>query len=338
MTQEKDTKPIVFFSWQSDISAKTNRNVISDCLRDICKKNNLSFDEATKNRCGSPDIASTIEEKIRSADIFIADATIINAETKSKSTPNPNVLFELGIAQAILGWNRIILIVNTAYAPISDLPFDIKSHRALNYSLSTQDAEDLSNKQKLMRIYDLLKNEIFSILDKNPLKEILKGNHPKQIQYNKDYEKLENLLDYFLFDSIQNFCEDGPKDVSKYMLLFQKHLTQEVKKPSFIFYDKELETLIKDIHSTLNKCIPSSAPYRPNSDRTRLTWEIPFDVFPTKDDEKLFYSAVSACRKLDELIRRLAYIVHERFPGINLDVKSGLNGTDFLKELFSKSR
>jgi predicted nucleotide-binding protein len=156
MIQEKDTKPIVFFSWQSDISAKTNRNVISDCLRDICKKNNLSFDEATKNRCGSPDIASTIEEKIRSADIFIADATIINAETKSKSTPNPNVLFELGIAQAILGWNRIILIVNTAYAPISDLPFDIKSHRALNYSLSTQDAEDLSNKQKLMRIYDLL--------------------------------------------------------------------------------------------------------------------------------------------------------------------------------------
>ena len=77
MTQEKDTKPIVFFSWQSDISAKTNRNVISDCLRDICKKNNLSFDEATKNRCGSPDIASTIEEKIRSADIFIADAQII---------------------------------------------------------------------------------------------------------------------------------------------------------------------------------------------------------------------------------------------------------------------
>ena len=338
MTQEKDSKPIVFFSWQSDLDAKTNRNVISGCLKDICKKNNLIFDEATAKRCGSPDIARTIEEKIRDADIFVADVTIINAGTAPKTTPNPNVLFELGIAQATLGWDRIILIVNTAYAPISDLPFDIKSHRALNYSLSPQDAVGLSNKQKTTRIYEPLKNGILSILNKNPLKELLKGNNPKQIQYNKDYEKLENLLDYFLFDSIQDFCEDGPKDVSKYMLLFKKHLTQEVKKPSFIFYDKELEALIKDIHSTLNKCIPLGAPYRINSDQTGMTWEIPFDVFPSKDDEKLFYSAVSACKKLDELIRRLAQIVHERYPEINLDVKSGLNGTDFLKELFSKSR
>ena len=335
--QPEQGKPIVFFSWQSDIDAKTNRNVISDCLRDICKKNSLIFDEATNERCGSPDIASTIEEKIRGADIFVADVTIINAGTTSKTTPNPNVLFELGIAQATLGWDRIILIANTAYAPISDLPFDIKSHRALSYSLNSQDAASLSNKQKTTRMYEPLKNGVLSILNKDPLKEILKGNNPKQIQYNKDYKKLEDLLDYFHFDSIQDFCEDGPKDVGKYMLLFQKHLAQEIKKPSFIFYDKELEALIKDIHSTLNKCIPLGAPYRFNSDQTSLTWEIPFDVFPSKDDEKLFYSAVSACRKLDELIRRLAQIVHERYPEINLDEKSGLNASDFLKELFSKS-
>lgn len=335
--QPEQSKPIVFFSWQSDLDAKTNRNVISDCLRDICKKNNLIFDEATNERCGSPDIASTIEEKIRNADIFVADVTIINAGTASKTTPNPNVLFELGIAQATLGWDRIILIVNTAYAPISDLPFDIKSHRALNYNLNSQDTESLSNKQKTTRIYESLKNGILSILEKNPLKEILKGSNPKQIQYNKDYEKLENLLDYFLFDSIQDFCEDGPKNVSKYMLLFQKHLAQEVKKPSFIFYDKELEALTKDIHNTLNKCIPSNAPYRFNSDQTCLTWEIPFDVFPSKYDENLFHSATDACKKLDELIRQLTHIVHERYLGINLDVKSGLNASDFLKELFSKS-
>jgi hypothetical protein len=208
----------------------------------------------------------------------------------------------------------------------------------LNYSLNSQDAASLSNKQKTTRIFESLKNGILSILDKNPLKEILKGNNPKQIQYNKDYEKLENLLDYFFFDSIQEFCENGPKNVDKYMILFLKHLTQEVKNPSFIFYDKELETLIKDIHDTLKRSIPSNAPYRFNSDQTCLTWEIPFDVFPTKDDEKLFSTAVSACRKLDELIRRLAYIVHERYPEINLDVKSGLNGSDFLEELFSKSK
>ena len=121
MSQNK--KDIVFFSWQSDLDAKTNRNVIGDCIKIICKRNNLLYDEGTKDRCGSPDIARSIEEKIKSADIFIADVTIINAESQAKPTPNPNVLFELGIAQAILGWERIILIVNTAYAPIDKLQF-----------------------------------------------------------------------------------------------------------------------------------------------------------------------------------------------------------------------
>lgn len=190
MTQEKDSKPIVFFSWQSDLDAKTNRYVISDCLRDICKKNSLVFDEATNERCGSPDIASTIEEKIRNADIFVADVTIINAGTASKTTPNPNVLFELGIAQATLGWDRIILIVNTTYAPISDLPFDIKSHRVLNYSLSAQDAVGLSNKQKRTRIYESLKNGILSILDKNPPKEIPKVNQQKRNNIERQFYEM----------------------------------------------------------------------------------------------------------------------------------------------------
>lgn len=334
MVQEKDKNPIVFFSWQSDLDAKTNRNIIGDCIKDICKKNNLLYDEATKDRCGSPDIARSIEEKIRLADIFVADVTVINAESQSKPTPNPNVLFELGIAQAILGWERIILIVNTAYVAIESLPFDIDKHRAIPYSLAPQCAQKLSNKQRMNLLYDTLKKGILSIIKANPLKEILKRNRTKQIQYNKDYEKLENLLDYFFFDSIQEFCENGPKDVDKYMLLFQKHLAIEVKNPSFIFYDKELEALIKDIHSALNKCIPSNAPYRFNSDRTGLVWEIPFDVFPSNDEGKLFHSAVSACRKLEKLIRRLAHIVHERYPGIDLDVKSGMNSTDFLEELF----
>lgn len=331
---EQDKKAIIFFSWQSDLDAKTNRNVIGDCIKDICKKNNLSYDEATKNRCGSPDIARSIEEKIRSADIFIADVTTINTDNQTKPTPNPNVLFELGIAQALLGWERIILIVNTAYAPVEALPFDIDKHRAMSYSLSPLSAEKSSNREKTKQLYEPLKTGILSIIKTNPLKEILKGDHSKQIQYNKDYEKLENLLDYFFFDSIQEFCENGPKDVGKYMLLFQKHLDQEVKNPSFIFYDKELEALIKDIHSTLNKCIPPSAPYRFNSIKTDLTWEIPFDIFPSKDEEKLFHSAVSACRKLEKLIRRLAHIVYERYPGIDLDVKSEMNSTDFLEELF----
>ena len=321
--QPEQGKPIVFFSWQSDIDAKTNRNVISDCLRDICKKNSLIFDEATNERCGSPDIASTIEEKIRNADIFVADVTIINAGTASKTTPNPNVLFELGIAQATLGWDRIILIVNTAYAPISDLPFDIKSHGALSYCLNSQDAACLSNKQKTTRIYESLKNGILSILEKNPLKEILKGSNPKQIQHNRDANKLELLLEYFFFPKLQSFCESGPQYVSNYVLNFQQQINAEIKDPLFIFYDKELEALISNISETLNKSIPLDAPYIYNPSTKNLVWNIPMDVFISAEDEKRFHAASASCLKLGELINKLVKIVHERYQEIDLNETNG---------------
>ena len=203
---------------------------------------------------------------------------------------------------------------------------------------SPQDIQGSNYKQRLKSLQASVETAILSIIKNNPLKEILKGDNPEQTQYNKDYEKLENLLDYFLFDSIQEFCENGPKNVGKYMLLFQMHLNQEVKNPTFIFYDKGLEATLKGIHQTLNKCIPANAPYRLDSDRTGYTWEIPFDVFPSKYDENLFHSATDACKKLDELIRQLTHIVHERYLGINLDVKSGTNHSEFLRELFSSSK
>jgi hypothetical protein len=43
------------------------------------------------------------------------------------------VLFELGYASAILGWERIIMVQNTAYGEIEDLPFDLRGRRVLQY-------------------------------------------------------------------------------------------------------------------------------------------------------------------------------------------------------------
>lgn len=334
MAQKKLT---VFFSWQSDLDPKTNRFAIRNCLKKICQKHGLSYDEATKDRCGSPDIARTIEEKIKSADIFVADISIINADFQAKPTPNPNVLFELGIAQATLGWDRIILLANTAYANMEALPFDINKHRAMSYKLAPQDIQNLTSKQWLLSLQSNLETGIRSIINNNPLKEALKGDQTPKIQHERDCVKLRDLLDIFFFDDLKDFCEDGPRQINKYMYLFQKRLNQEVKNPSFLFYDKEIEALLRNIKDTINKCIPAGAPYRFNSNQTALVWDIPFDVFPSKEDEKLFLSAAAACSKLDGLINQLTRIVHERFIEINLDVKEGLNN-DFFEEVYPSSK
>lgn len=329
MMQEKDKIATVFFSWQSDLDAKTNRNVIGDCIKSICKKNNLSHDEATKNRCGSPDIARSIEEKIKSADIFIADVTIINAESQAKPTPNPNVLFELGIAQAILGWERIILIVNTAYAPINKLPFDINKHRAMPYILTPQDIQDPNYKQRLKNLQASLEAGILSIINDNPLKEILKGEQTEKIQHNRDSKKLQEILHHTNINQLFHFGENGPKYVPDAIVNMQEILHNVINDLSFVFYDKQIESTLKHIEIALNQAIPLYAPYYHDRENKRLIWEIPFDVFKSSEDEKLFHQATSACIKLKKRLKEFVKIVHDRYIEINLE-ETNAKAAEFL--------
>ena len=135
----------IFYSWQSDLPNKENRNFIQDCIERVVKKYKnviaIDADRDTKNATGAPDITTTIFEKINDSDLFIADITIINKsklgffQGKYKPTPNPNVLIELGYAACALGWDRIICVYNTDYSKLEALPFDLRQHRITAYSL-----------------------------------------------------------------------------------------------------------------------------------------------------------------------------------------------------------
>jgi len=63
----------------------------------------------------------------------------------ARGCPNPNVLIELGYAAKALGWDRLILVLNTAYGPPDELPFDLKHRRfPLTYSVTSQTKDKLS--------------------------------------------------------------------------------------------------------------------------------------------------------------------------------------------------
>ena len=144
----------IFYSWQSDLSPKINRNFIENALQKAAKsiRNDASIkaepkiDQATRSVPGSPEIFNTILEKIENCDIFVCDVSIINSGTKARPCPNPNVLIELGYALRKLTWERIIMVFNKAFGdPKNDSPFDIPDRRLECYYLS---AEMLSNPQK----------------------------------------------------------------------------------------------------------------------------------------------------------------------------------------------
>lgn len=143
------TEYSIFYSWQSDLPNSTNRQLLEDAL-EIVAENLVEDDEVvvepvidrdTLGIPGAPDIANTILKKIDRSQVFVCDISIINLGQGIRPTPNPNVLLELGYALKSLGWERTIMVMNTAYGKPSDLPFDLKTKRVITYELE-ESADD----------------------------------------------------------------------------------------------------------------------------------------------------------------------------------------------------
>ena len=85
----------VFYSWQSDLPNPINRGFIQDALERAAKAIRQDdsitveprIERDTDGVPGSPDIATTIFEKIDTSQVFACDVSIINTEGKARPTP-----------------------------------------------------------------------------------------------------------------------------------------------------------------------------------------------------------------------------------------------------------
>lgn len=135
---------IVFYSWQSDLPNSTNRGFIEKALENAIKTisndenivGGLVIDRDTLGVPGAPDIANTIFNKIEQSHIFVCDVSIINSGSAFRPVPNPNVLIELGYAIKTLTADRIIMVFNTAFGDLNQLPFDLGLKRIITYEVA----------------------------------------------------------------------------------------------------------------------------------------------------------------------------------------------------------
>ncbi|WP_418124406.1 hypothetical protein ACNFU2_07025 [Chryseobacterium sp. PTM-20240506] len=140
----------IFFSWQSNLNLKNNKNFIEECIKTAIKELNSEnqhlvdfyLDKDTTGEPGNPEIINIILNKIDNSKLFICDLSIINKDSQNRKMPNPNVIFELGYAIKSLGWEKIICISNQEFGSSEDMPFDIKHRRNLVYNLSTKDKKN----------------------------------------------------------------------------------------------------------------------------------------------------------------------------------------------------
>jgi len=178
-------KCLVFYSWQSDRPNSTNRGFIQKALENAAKAIHADdsilvepvVDRDTAGVPGSPDIGSTIFDKIEKAHVFVCDLTLINTEAVfirtednmvhideekiPRPTPNPNVLLELGYALRTLGPSRILMVINTAYGKTEQLPFDLRTKRVIPYYMP-ETGDRAPERKKLEGLLETRLREILS--------------------------------------------------------------------------------------------------------------------------------------------------------------------------------
>ena len=238
----------IFFSWQSDLPNKTNRNLIENSIKLALKKMNqdspysliTEIDRDTKGVLGSPDIVDSILTKIDKCGLFIADISIINSSLNGKRTPNPNVLFELGYAVKCLGWDRVICVFNSDFGDVSELPFDLRNRRILTYETS-----NISETRK--KLADIFKQ----IIDKNyyTLEQVQEVSDFYSI---KIYSCFINIISRIIkvlygsetvcsFEAITNVLNMTPTEISR--LLSHELLGFNL----FTSYDEQIKILTNEL-------------------------------------------------------------------------------------------
>ena len=212
-------KKVVFYSWQSDLPNPTNRGFIEKALEKaiklVAKDETIVIDRDTAGVGGSPDISTTIFDKIAKADVFVADVSIINKGSKFRPTPNPNVLLELGYAIKALTLSNIISVVDVKYGSPEKLPFDLKMKKTVTYN----SANDKTTEMAIL--VSKLKSQLELIFAENSAKEdiqpsvieIIRGQKADRIGGVRNYMKVlsKDLDSFYPGDGMLNAHEPDPE-------------------------------------------------------------------------------------------------------------------------------
>ncbi len=211
------SSPVVFYAWQNDRPRETTRDLIRDAALSAVQKagstmrveNSPRLDHDTENESGTPPIAETILRKIRHSAIMIADMTFCSEihedgpdRKLKKRNPNPNVMMELGYGAAIMGWSRIVLVMNTKYGSAQWLPFDLKNHRfPIIYELGPNSAKgpevmpelvsnlEMAIRACLMAEYDLVDTTLSRLSSYSRF--MMKTHGPSQVFWES---KIDNMV------------------------------------------------------------------------------------------------------------------------------------------------
>jgi len=314
----------IFYSWQSDLPSDTNHRGIGACIKTaiITVEENhddvkLIYDEATRDEPGSPEIPTTIFNKISSADIFVCDITTINSTaTSGRKTPNPNVLIELGYAISSLGWERIVMVFNKNYGDFSlELPFDLEKRRVTAFTI--KDKKDKNGKSDLS---GKIVSAIETIIKRNPQKPSdKKKKSANEIKREKDISSLNSLMACIHIQTMDYFISELPDKVIERIFFFWHSFQEIYDTNAFHIFNTDLAKLLKQFRDKWGDTLSHGDMYQGTGSRTHYSFYLPMDVFPNEQAEKTYKQIEKEAAELKFLFRNLVAYLRDNYIEVDLD-------------------
>lgn len=326
----------VFYSWQSDLSSKTNRNVIEKAINAAIKRVNEAsdtqadqyvLDKDTLNEPGSPDIVEIIIKKINTCSLFVGDISPIASSKSGKAMPNSNVLFESGYFVGNKGFDRAVFVFNDAYAPVESLPFDLKTKRILRYSLSEGDLSDPENIKNVVKALSSAIYKSLELIKELPPIELQPPDLTNQaVRRERDLVKLKRFLENVPAKVIQDHVHYGYESLvmnfNAFTALYNMQAVQSFI--GFRLYDKELKSRIDNLVTLFGK----SLSFGHNFHHVRN------DIYRFKSSGRISESDyLTVLGEVKEALNSLVDYVHEQYIEIDIEEYNAKAWHSYLEEI-----
>ena len=333
-----DPRPfVVFYVWQSDLPEKTNRYLVRDALNTAAEQmkdqlpaafSEVIIDEATRDVPGSQNIPALIQQKIQAADAVICDVTTVLRSSpdadRQRAAPNPNVVFELGVAVALHGWERVVLLFNKEYSRFEDLPFDFDRHRAASFRCP--DEARSSEKVRAARTWliDFSVEALRVIIAHNPPRPAdLRDVPPEQIRRRQDVQALGDLVRTVHWPTLDEFVENAPRRYARRILYFHARFDGYVSASLFHLHDERARELVDELARSWDKALEIAAGFVEPREGDFFVWPNISDLpFSRAVEQRAWDAAVEAVRAMAESQRALLHHVRTTYPEIDIGAAS----------------
>jgi hypothetical protein len=340
-TNQADAPFVVFYSWQSELPEDDNRGAIRAALRlasiEIEAKGgrrHIVIDEATRNLPGSPNIPQAILDKIRAADMFVADITTTTGHgEQDRPGANANVIFELGFAVASLGWDRVVMLFNKGYGNFpDDLPFDFDRHRASPYELP--DKAQSKAPQRYNSLRDICRNAIKAILEVDPkLPADLAGKTDAEKKRLRDIANLKWILAMIHFPTLDSHVENVPDMIHDKIFHFWEQFDSTFRNSLFHLYDQKAFAALERMHQHWRETLSHDEFYDQTNNPSVYTFRDRTGLRAPEEAEKALEAIRAAARGLRNAMRDLLRIVRHDYLEVDIDETNKTAWEDYLQEM-----